>query len=98
MKSDLKYKVDKPDLKEFREKIEKQYATLTDIEAVNGRFVEYARTSLIREVEKELENFKSFVNSSFTLGKDVSQRFTEFRNEVYENFSHKEGVQSKLYT
>ena len=98
MKSDLKYKVEKTDLKDFREKIEKHYATLIDLEAIDGKFIEYAKVSLVREIEKDLEGFKSFVNLNYTLGKDIGQRFNDFRNEVYDNFSQKEGVKSKFIT
>ena len=57
--------------------------------------MEYAKISLVNEVENKLEDFKNISNATYIPSKDAIQLLGDLRNEIYINFSQKEGVKSK---
>ena len=96
MKSDLKYKVDKSDLKDLRELIEKRYATLEECKAVDLRFNDYSTLSNLREVEQILLKFQTYVETTYIPEVDTNNRIQELKEEIYNNFSQKESVKSMI--
>lgn len=65
LKSDIQHKVDKSDLNDLREVIERRYATKTDIEGTKGMFNMYARLTSVRIIEQDLSVLNNELEQSY---------------------------------
>ena len=65
LKSDIQHKVDKSDLNDLREVIERRYATKTDIEATKSMFNMYARLTSVRIIEQDLSVLNNELEQSY---------------------------------
>ena len=65
LKSDIQHKVDKSDLNDLREVIERRYATKTDIEGTKGMFSMYARLTSVRIIEQDLSVLNNELEQSY---------------------------------
>lgn len=59
LKSDIQYKVEKSDINDLRELIEKRYAPKVDVDGVKTALNTYARVSSLKLIEQDLKGFIS---------------------------------------
>jgi chromosome segregation ATPase len=92
----MKFKVEKSDLKELREEIDKRYSTRFELEVLENKLSNYTMLSLTREVQKGIRDFEDHVQKTYLSEVNVNQRISNLRDEVYDKFSMKDGVHSNF--